>query len=231
MVSKVEYGQFCPVAKAAEVLAVKWTPVIIRELLSGTYRFNDLKKGMPLMSPSLLSTRLLELEDAGIVRREVAKKGRGHEYYLTSAGEALRPIIRAQGEWAQTWLEQNLHDKDLDPSLLIWDMHRNIDFDYIPRDRRFTVFIEFSGVPANQRRWWLVVENDTVDVCMKDPGYEVDVYVATAIRVLAEIWMGKRLYIEAERAEDLLVDGKRADCDAFRKSLKLSLFAKPNDPQ
>jgi len=219
------YGQFCPVAKAAEVLAVKWTPVIIRELLCGTYRFNDLKKGVPLMSPSLLSTRLQELEDAGIVRREAARTGRGHEYYLTPAGEALRPIIEAQGLWAQKWLEQNLQDKDLDPSLLIWDMHRNIDFAHIPDERRFTVYIELAGVAANQRRWWLLMENETVDVCMKDPGYEVDVYVNASIRTMAEIWMGQRKFRDAENAGELTLDGTRTDCSSFRKSLKLSHFA------
>ena len=226
MVSKSGYGQFCPVAKAAEVLAVKWTPVIIRELLCGSYRFNDLKKGVPLMSPSLLSTRLQELEDASIVRREPARSGRGHEYYLTEAGEALRPIIEAQGLWAQKWLEQTLQDEDLDPSLLIWDMHRNIDFDHIPDDRRFTVYIEISGVPANRRRWWMLMENEAVDVCLKDPGYEVDVFVAASMRTLAEIWMGQVTLRDAESAERLFLDGTPKNCAAFRKCLKLSHYAK-----
>jgi DNA-binding HxlR family transcriptional regulator len=222
------YGQFCPVSKAAEVLAVKWTPVIIRELLCGSYRFNDLKKGVPLMSPSLLSTRLQELEWAGIIRREAARKGKGSEYYLTEAGEALRPIIEMQGTWAQSWLEQDLQDKDLDPSLLMWDMHRNIDFDYIPEDRRFVVQFEFSGVPIKQRRWWLLMDNKTVDVCLKDPGYEIDVFVSSSIRTMAEIWMGKRKINEALGDGDLLLDGERDICREFPKALKLSLFA-PTD--
>jgi DNA-binding HxlR family transcriptional regulator len=219
------YGQFCPVAKAAEVLAVKWTPVIIRELLTGTHKFTDLKKGMPLMSPSLLSTRLLELEAAGVIRREQASTGRGSEYYLTPAGEALEPIIVTQGQWAQKWLQQNLEDRDLDPSLLMWDIHRNIDFDYIPDDRRFIVHFEFSGVPANQRRWWLLMESETADICMKDPGHEVDVYVSSSIRTMAEIWMGKLKIPKALDEGDLVLDGPRDLGKNFLKSLKLSFFA------
>ncbi|MBT4933292.1 MAG: helix-turn-helix transcriptional regulator [Rhodospirillaceae bacterium] len=225
MKDKNGYGQFCPVAKAAEVLAVKWTPVIIRELMCGSYRFSDIKKGVPLMSPSLLSARLQDLEWAGILRRNPARKGKGFEYYLTEAGEALRPIIEMQGEWAQKWLEQDLQDKDLDPSLLMWDMHRNIDFDFIPQDRRFVVQFEFTGVPVKQRRWWLLMENQTVDVCLKDPGYEIDVFVSSSIRTMAEIWMGMLKIKDALRAGDLTLDGARDVCETFPKALKLSHFA------
>lgn len=225
MKKSTDYGQFCPVAKAAEVLAVKWTPIVIRELLCGSSRFSDLKKGAPLMSPSLLSTRLQELEWAGIVRKEPARAGKGFEYFLTEAGEALRPIITLQGEWAQKWLEQDLQDKDLDPSLLMWDMHRNIDFDHIPDDRLFVVQFEYTGVPVKHRRWWLLMENQTVDVCLKDHGHEVDVYVSSSIRTMAEIWMGKRKIKEAIKSGDLLFDGAPKTCQQFPKALKLSGFA------
>ena len=221
-----QYGQFCPVAKAAEILAVRWTPLIIRELLCGSHRFNDLKRGVPLMSPSLLSTRLRELEDSGIVRREPIKGERGHEYCLTAAGEALRAIIEAQGLWAQKHLEQRIANDDLDPSLLMWDIRRNIDHRFQHDKERFSVQFELAGVPAKQQRWWILFEGEDADLCIKDPGRDIDLYVSSHIRTLTEIWMGVRKLPESIAAGDCVLDGSREACRGFPKWFLLSHFAK-----
>jgi DNA-binding HxlR family transcriptional regulator len=121
------YGQFCPVATASEVLAERWTPLVVRELLCGSHRFNELQRGVPLMSRSLLAKRLRELERAGVIERRRSADGRGHNYHLTEAGEELRPIIMGLGAWGQRWARSELSRADLDPRLLMWDMQRNIE--------------------------------------------------------------------------------------------------------
>ena len=178
------YGQFCPVAKATEVLGEKWTPLIVRELLSDDQSFNSLRKGVPLMSPSLLSSRLKSLEAAGVIDR--LKTGKGVVYSLTPAGEELRPIVEALGVWGQRWARSDLSRKDLDPSLLMWDMHRRIDTSYFPGERTVLRF-EYVDYPSKMRLWWLVITDDGVDICLKDPGYDVDLYVQTRLKTMTRI--------------------------------------------
>ncbi len=226
MLKHNEYGQFCPVAKTAEILAVKWMPLVIRELLSGSYRFNDLQRGVPLMSPSLLSTRLKVLEDSGFVRRNPAKKGRGHEYHLTEAGKELGPIVEMYGDWAQTWLQQKIADQDLDPSLLMWDIRRNLDAAHFPTDRRASVQFELTGAKAKQRRWWVVFEEGEADLCMKDPGHEVDLYISSPLRALTEVWIGKRSISGALKSGELVLDGPRKLVDTFPNWFLLSATAR-----
>lgn len=181
------YGQFCPVAKATELLGERWTPLIIRELLVNPQSFNNLRKGVPLMSPSLLSSRLKTLEAAGVIVRE--KTDRGVIYSLTDGGDELRPIIEALGVWGQRWARSDMSKEDLDPSLLMWDIHRTMNADYFGTERT-VLYFEFSDYSAKFRRWWLVVRGGDVDVCMKDPGYDVDLDVLTDIRTLTGVWMG-----------------------------------------
>jgi len=221
-----EYGQFCPVAKTAEILALKWMPLVIRELLAGSIRFNDIQRGVPLMSPSLLSTCLRELEDAGIVERRSAEKGRGSTYHLTQAGRELAPIIELYANWAKTWLRREISEQDLDPGLLMWDVHRNLDASYMPDDRRVSVQFELTGMKAKQRRWWVVFEDGTADLCMKDPGHEIDLYVAAPLRSLTEIWLGQRPINEALKAGELTLDGPRKLVDTFPKWFMLSVTAR-----
>lgn len=181
------YGQFCPVAKAAEVVGERWTLLVIRELGAGSQAFNDLRKGLPLMSPSLLSTRLKSLEAAGIVVRTESEMG--IRYTLTKAGQELKPIVLAIGTWGHRWVRSKLEDSDLNPSLLMWDIHRTINTKYFG-DQRTVLMFEFEEYRTTFRRWWLVVENDDVDVCMKDPGHEVDFQIITNLKTLTGIWMG-----------------------------------------
>lgn len=182
------YGQFCPVAMASEILCTRWTPLILREFLAGSTRFNELRRGVPAMSPALLSKRLRELEASGIIRRDAADGG-GHVYRLTEAGEDLRPLIIQMGEWGQRWVDAEVSLKNLDPSLLMWDMRRNLDPTAMPEGRWVIQFLYPEINPA-KRSWWLVVEDGTVDLCQHDPGFDVDLAVETSVRTMTAIWMG-----------------------------------------
>src|SRR5450631_2957332 len=126
------YGQFCPVAKASEIFAACWTPLIVREMLAGACGFNDIHRGVPLISRAVLVTRLRELEENGVVERRPRAGAPGHAYYLTSAGEALRGIIAALGQWGMTYGRDRIERTDLDPALLIWGLRRRIDVTTLP---------------------------------------------------------------------------------------------------
>jgi DNA-binding HxlR family transcriptional regulator len=221
------YGQFCPVSRAAEILAERWTPLVVRELLCGSVRFNDLQRGVPRMSSALLSRRLKELEYAGIVERRPAEKGRGQEYHLTEAGRDLFPILDGMGLGAQRWARNDLTaDENLDPDLLMWDIRRRVTAEGIPADRRFVVLFQLSGVPVNRRRYWVVFDHGEADLCIKDPGYEVDLYVSAQLRTLTQIWLGHVTIGEAVRDERLSFDGARGDIEAFASWFALSSTAK-----
>jgi DNA-binding HxlR family transcriptional regulator len=168
------YGQFCPVAMAAEVICARWTPLILRELLCGSTRFNDLRRGVPRMSPTLLSKRLKDLEQAGVIETKPTGQAGIVEYRLTQAGQELRPIVMSLGIWGQRWVETQLSLKNLDPSLLMWDMRRSLDLTPMP-PRRCTIQFHYAELPAARQHFWLVIDNRLVDLCPGfDPGYEVD---------------------------------------------------------
>ena len=220
------YGQFCPVAKASEVVAERWTPLVLRELLCGSQRFNDLHRGVPLMSRTLLTRRLRELEDAGVIERRATSPG-AWEYHLTPAGEELRPIIEQLGAWGHRWVRRDVEGNDLDPSLLMWDVRRRIDRSALP-DRRVVVRFDLRGVPrahSAQRTWWLVLEPGEVDLCLKDPGFPVDVTVDADLTALTRVWMGRLALAEAGRSGHVRTEGPRALVRAFPDWLGLSTFA------
>ncbi|MGH7091294.1 MAG: winged helix-turn-helix transcriptional regulator [Stellaceae bacterium] len=219
------YGQFCPIALAAQVLAERWTPLVIRELLLGSVRFNDLQRGVPRMSSSLLARRLKELQFAGIIERRKGASG-GAEYHLTPAGRELYPVVEKMGLWAQRWLRSELVDAaNLDPDLLMWDIRRNVLLKSRPGDGRYVAEFQLSGVPISRRRYWLVFEPGHVDLCYKDPGFEVGLIVAASLRALTEIWLGHLGLDQALRDGRLRLDGSRRDVAAFRAWFALSLFA------
>jgi DNA-binding HxlR family transcriptional regulator len=219
-----EYRQFCPVAKASEVLAERWTPLVVRELLCGSRRFNDLRRGVPVMSPSLLAQRLRSLEAVGVVRSYASPSGHGREYALTPAGEALRPIIEMLGFWGRRWIMGELTAKDFDPALLMWDMRRRMQLGHLPGDRVVVQF-NFTNAPKGKRHWWLVLEKDSVDVCLTAPGYEVGLTIATDPRTMCEVWLGERTFEAARRAGTIKMEGPRELQRAFPKWMQLSLFA------
>ena len=157
------YGQFCPVAMAAEIVCSRWTALIVREMLCGSTRFNDLRRGVPLMSPTLLSKRLKELEHAGVIAAVPTGQAGVFDYKLTEAGEDLRPVVMSLGIWGQRWVDSNLTLRNLDPSLLMWDMRRSLDPTPLP-PRRCTINFLYPEVPPAKRSWWLVVDGK-VDLC------------------------------------------------------------------
>ena len=221
------YGQFCPVAKAAEIVAERWTPLVLRELLCGSRRFADLHRGMPLMSRALLVQRLHQLEHAGIVQSTPKTRGRGREYALTPAGQELRPVIEQLGEWGQRWARSQLRREDLDPGLLMWDIHRRLNLDRLP-ERRVVVRFDFRGVPRASRcptTWWLILQRPEVDLCLKDPGFEENLVVQADVAALTRVWMGDVRLADAMRQGLIRLDGLRIFVRAFPTWLALSSFA------
>ena len=219
------YKQFCPVAMAAEILCTRWTVVLIRELVAGSTRFNDLRRGLPKMSPTLLAQRLRELECSGVVERVSVPGARGvYDYRLTAAGRELQPIVEAIGSWGQRWVQSDAAlGANLDPTLLMWDMRRNLRTAPLPK-RRSVIEFHFKDAPRATRYWWLVVEpQGDVDLCMVDPGFDVDLLVSTNLQTMTSIWMGLTTVADASR--QLEFSGDREIARKMQSWLGLSPFA------
>lgn len=218
------YKQFCPVAMAAEVLCTRWTMVLLRELVAGSTRFNDLRRGVPKMSPTLLSQRLKELEAAGVIERRAVKSEKGaFEYRMTPSGQDLRLVVEAVGFWGQKWIQTRLSLRNLDASLLMWDMRRNLNPAPLPQRRTVIQFL-YRELPELKRSWWLVVEpHGEVDLCSVDPGFNVDLYVSTDLHTMTSIWMGVTT-VEKEKGKVILT-GDRAIAKEIQTWLGLSPFA------
>ena len=220
------YRQFCPVAMAAEILCTRWTVVLLRELIAGSTRFNELRRGVPRMSPALLSQRLRELEAAGIVTHKSGSERGVFEYQLTAAGRELGPIVEAFGVWGQRRIESNLSLKHLDVQLLMWDMRRNLNTTPMP-DKRSVVQFSYPELPATQRSWWLIVDpGESVDLCSIDPGFDVDLYVSVDLRTMTAIWMGLDTVRAAIADRRMMLTGNRQLATAMQRWLGLSPFAK-----
>ena len=220
------YGQFCPVAVASEVFAERWTPIILRELFAGSDQFNQIHRGIPLISRALLASRLRDLEAAGVITMESLPGGHGHRYVLTAAGMEFRPIIEALGEWGQRWTvrvqPQNLH-----AGFLMWNVRRRIAHELLP-ERRVVLNFRFDGVPATYKGakvFWMVLEHGQVDLCIDDPGFEVDLYVEADLAAMASVWIGDRTFDAALRSKAIRVTGPRELARAFPSWLMLSHFA------
>jgi len=221
------YQQFCPVAMAAEILCTRWTIVVLREMFAGSKRFNELRRGVPRMSPALLSRRLKELEAAGIVAREASASDRTlYEYQLTESGRELGPLVEAFGIWGQRRIEANLSLAHLDGDLLMWDMRRNLDTTPMPTRRSVIEFV-YPDLPAKLRRFWLVVDPESgADLCKIDPGFEVDLYVSTDLRTMTAIWMGVDTVRAAVTNQRMILTGNRQLATSMQTWLGLSPFAK-----
>lgn len=219
------YGQFCPVAMAAEIVCSRWTALVIRELLCGSTRFNDLRRGLPLISPTLLSKRLKELEEAGVVVAVPTVQPGIFDYKLTEAGEDLRSIVMSLGIWGQRWVESSLSLKNLDPSLLMWDMRRNIAPSSLP-DRRCTVQFVYPELSAGRSTWWLVIDGSDVDLCSVDPGYDIDLYVSSTLRSMTAVWMGHATLKAEIDAGNIALTGDKTMMRSIHGWLGLSVFAK-----
>jgi len=221
------YRQFCPVAMAAEILCTRWTMLVLRELVAGSKRFNDLRRGVPRMSPALLSQRLKELEAANVISRTPSSTAPGvFEYQLTASGRELEPLVQAFGIWGQRWIDADLSLQHLDAPLLMWDVRRNINPDPMPK-RRVVIQFQYRELPASQRSWWLLVDPDAdVDLCAINPGFDVDLYVSTDLRTMTAIWMGLETVRAALRAERMMLTGDRQLASSVEAWLSLSTFAK-----
>lgn len=218
------YGQFCPVAMASEIVCTRWTPLILRELLCGSTRFNELRRGLPLISTALLAKRLRQLVRAGIIRHEQADGNAAGTYQLTQAGEDLRGPILALGFWGQRWIEASVSLQNLDPTLLMWDIRRRVETSVFPRQRRVVQFV-YPELTSAKRTFWLVVEDGHVDLCYFDPGFEVNLLVQTSVRTLTAIWMGLTSLAGERECGRIRIDG---DADLARSMpdwLGLSVFA------
>lgn len=215
------YYQFCPVAKAMELLDERWTLLIVRELVNGSRHFNELRRGVPRMSPTLLSKRLQQLVRAGIVDRR--DDGSTVSYVLTPAGQELKPVVVALGVWGTRWIGQ-VGDADLDPKLLMWDMRRSIDHDAVPDGRTVVQFV-FTDVSGRERDWWLVITSEGADVCDVDPGHAVTVTVTAGLRRLVEVWRGDVSWSDALRSGAVTVQGPEALRRAVPGWFTLSFFA------
>ncbi len=198
MAERARYGQYCPLSMAAEIIGTRWTLLILRELLEGSTSFNDISRGVPLMSRTLLSQRLKEFEEAGLVTRIDAGKGRSSPYQLTEAGRALGTVVRSIAEWGQEWIDTEPSLEDVDTDFLMWDMRRNVrrlpDF-----PDRFVVHFHFPDAPEKKTDHWLVMGRDEVDLCYIDPGYDVDVAIEASMKDMTRVWMG---WLAIEEAVD-----------------------------
>lgn len=199
-----DYGNFCPIALASDVVADRWTPLILRELVLGNTRFNDIARGLPGISRSLLVQRLKHLERKGVVDRWPLSTGRGHEYRLTQAGRDLEPVLMALGRWAVQWLFDDLAPHEVDPITLTWWMHRRVDAANLPPDR---VVIQFDHTAPERLSIWMVLDRGEASVCIQHPGFEPDVVVTAPTGALGEVFSGVTTWRRAVADGVVAVDG------------------------
>lgn len=217
-----DYGQYCPVALGSEVIADRWTPLILRELVLGSTRFNDIERGLPGISRTLLQQRLHHLERKGVLIRLPAAGGRGSEYHLTDAGRELEPVLMALGEWSVRWLYKEPEPIEVDPITLTWWMHRRVERDALP-DRRVTIEFDYRG--AERTHIWLVLDRGEPSVCMRHPGFDTDVLVTTEPVALMRVFAGITSLGAAMSAGDVDIVGPPALTKRFGSWFTWSPFA------
>jgi DNA-binding HxlR family transcriptional regulator len=219
----ISYGQFCPLAQATQLLCERWTLIVVRELIAGSTRFNQLKRGVPLMSPTLLSARLKQLAEAGVI--EISGTRGNNTYHLTPAGLELRPVIELLGAWGHRWARSNLKKEDLDAGLLMWDMRRTVDPSVFPGSR-IVVQFEYPDAPRGERDWWLVSENGEIDLCLNDPGYDIDVVIRSSLKTMTAVWVCQRHFRDAVKKGDIKVLGNSRLASRLPEWLRSSQLAK-----
>jgi DNA-binding HxlR family transcriptional regulator len=216
------YGRYCPVALGTDVIADRWTPLILRELFMGSTRFNEIARGLPGVSRTLLSQRLKHLERKGVLERWPASHGRGDEYRLTDAGKALQPVVLAIGAWSLDWLFTEFHPNEIDPQVLTWWLHRNVDHEQVPPGR---TVIELRYTAPRRQHVWLVIDRGDVSVCPQHPGFDVDVIVSSPIPVLANVFYGLDTWKRAVDSGDINVEGSPRLTRALPRWFRLSPYA------
>ncbi|WP_280250836.1 winged helix-turn-helix transcriptional regulator [Nocardia abscessus] len=209
------YGQYCPISRALDVVGERWSLLILRDLLLGTTRFNDLARGLPGLSRSLLAKRLRQFERAGLVEKLVG------EYLLTDAGRELEPILFGLGEWGARWSFGAPRDDERDPALLVWWMHKRVDTSSFP-GRRHVLLVRFTD---DLRRFWIVIEAGVPSVCDSDPGYPVDVAISSDVASLYQVWLGRLPLAHALRTGRVGFTGPPALTRRMPSVLRLSPVA------
>lgn len=219
----MKYGQFCPIAKAAEVLCERWTLLIIREMLLGSTRYNQLQTALSKISPSLLSKRLTELEASGLIIKKKAVTGRSYEYHLTQAGNELGPIVTNIGVWGMQWARDHLDLTDQDVDLLMWDIRRRIDVDRVP-GRTSVLKFHFTDLDEHSN-WWIIINGEEADLCLDDPQKNVDLFFTTKLSTLIDVWMGDRSLSSAISSEELKLIGDNGFKNTVKDWFGLSLLS------
>ena len=202
-----KYQQYCPVARAAEIVADRWTPLIVRELVLGSHRFNDIERGLPGISRSLLASRLRDLEDASVVERLPRAQSKLTEYHLTEGGRELKAVIEVLGAWGVRWAFGDPRPEELDAGLLVWKIHQRIDRERLPETR---TVVEFDFTGRCGRRVWLLLERREVSVCVTPPKFDADLVVHADLALFYRVWLGRVAYVDAVRRRDVVVDGMPA---------------------
>jgi len=201
------YGQFCPIAKAAEIFCERWTALVIRNVGAGAFRFNDIHRGVPHMSPTLLTRRLRQLEAEGLLQRKRSDSGKSWTYHLTEAGEEFLPLVGALAVWGQRWSRRDLEEGELDLGLFVWGLEYSIDPLALGRERH-VVRVDVCDQPANKRLYWFVCKDGALDVCVSDPGGETDMFLSATLRDFIHIYRGDITLLHAIENGRLLVDGQ-----------------------
>lgn len=219
----MEYGQFCPIAKATEIIGEKWTLLIVRELLMGGSRFSELQRGLSLISPTMLSKRLDTLEQYGLLLKKKIPNQKGYEYFPTKSCSELLPIIKTLGDWGMRWARSNLTEKDYDVELLMLYLKRSVNPENLVGNEtviRFK-FTDIKDFPD----WWMVVKGNEVDLCVNDPGKDVDVYFTSTVKTMAEVWMGQNTYKKAISHNELKLVGPKVLTHDVSNWMEQSVFA------
>lgn len=219
----MEYGQFCPVAKAMDLLGERWTLLILRELHMGATRFNELQRGLSLISPTILTKRLNELADAELILRKKIPGQRGNEYFLTQAGKETLPLLKVVGEWGMRWARGDIRESELDVELLMLYLQRSINTENLPGDQAVIRF-KFTDL-KKLNNWWLLVKGCNVDVCLEDPGKDVDIYLTTDLRTMINCWMGDESYKTAIANKRMELVGPSALTRNIQHWISDSMFA------
>lgn len=214
------YGQFCPVAKSAEILGDTWSLLIVRELLLGSTRFSTLQKGMPRISPTVLNTRLKQLEARGVIARRPLSGQRGHEYRLTPAGKELGPVIESLVLWGTRWARDDLGKDDADVAFLMFDIERNLRSEELP-DGETVLCFQFPD-RSEHAKWWIVCDGEKRDLCDVDPGKDVSAFVTATSHDMIRVWMGDLSLSTALTDGSVVVLGESLVCRRFRKWFPLS---------
>jgi len=219
----MEYGQFCPVAKATEILGEKWTILVIRELLMGATRFNTMQRGLSMMSPTILTKRLNQLTEQGLILKKKIPGQKGYEYFPTESCKELLPIIKGLGDWGMRWAQGNLKDSDYDVELLMLYLERSIQVDKLV-GRETVIRFKFTDI-SELPDWWIIADNSKVDVCTNDPCKDVDVYFTSTVRAFVDVYMGLVPYKKAVRDSQIKVIGPNAMTNNIFTWMNKSMFA------